>query len=49
MQVSAEIRWFWPEQQPEELADWFRDKAVHSFPHGGGESRIDFYFVDRDS
>jgi hypothetical protein len=48
MQVSAEIRWFWPELEPTDLAGWFQDKAVHNFSPGGGETRVDLYLVDRD-
>lgn len=46
MQVSAEIRWFWPNKEPTDLARWFKDQTVHNLPAGGGESRTDLYLVD---
>jgi len=47
MQVSAEVRWFWPDL-PTELDEWFRRSASHPFPAGGGKQRNDDYLVDPD-
>jgi len=44
--VSAELRWFWSEEEPVELASWFHSRDVHPFAPGGGETRVDRYLVD---
>jgi hypothetical protein len=46
MQVSAEVRWFWREDEPIVLAQWFRSKDAHGRTCGGGGIRIDKYLVD---
>ena len=47
MQVSAEIRWFWP-SLPNALKEWFC-AGEGNFPSaGGGVQRIDQYLVDKD-
>ena len=40
MQVSAEIRWFWPTACPERIDTWFRTGPM---PPGGGSTREDEY------
>lgn len=45
MQVSAEIRWFWP-AAPDGLGDWFLDSATHGCAASGGNIRIDQYLRD---
>lgn len=47
MSISAELRWFWPEAAPHDLAAWFRGAATHQWPAGGGRLRSDTYVVDR--
>jgi hypothetical protein len=47
MSLSAELRWFWPEAEPHDLAAWFRGAAAHQWPAGGGRLRDDTYIVDR--
>lgn len=46
MQVSAEIRWFWRDDPPAGLDEWFRDAGVHGCPVGDPETRIDVYLRD---
>jgi len=48
MQVSAEIRWFWPDQPPEGLQDWFVDSYEGGCAAGGGldSPRLDIYLLD---
>ncbi len=45
MQVSAEIRWFWPGSPPPTFQDWFWDAHAqrHECPPGGGNWRSDEY------
>src|SRR5258708_2279005 len=44
MQVSAEIRWFWPDPGPADLKDWFLSCELHGCaPGGGAEVRTDKY------
>src|SRR5262245_5499282 len=45
MQVSAEIRWFWP-AEPIDLVRWFHNPEVHSCQPGGGKLREDAYLRD---
>jgi hypothetical protein len=40
MQISAELRWFWPDSCPEGLESWFNDRDP---PPGGGGVRVDEY------
>jgi len=46
MQLSAEIRWFWPDSLPEGLSDWFRSGSDVYCGAGGGISRVDTYLRD---
>lgn len=47
MQLSAEIRWFWPENPPAGLQDWFLKANEGGFQAGGGErERRDDYLRD---
>jgi hypothetical protein len=43
MQVSAEIRWFWPTTCPEAIESWFRSAPE---PPGGGKPREDEYLYE---
>jgi hypothetical protein len=45
MQVSAEVRWFWADTPPSDLADWYRRRAGQHAP-GGGLHREDVYLLD---
>ena len=45
MQVSAEIRWFWPEE-PTAVVDWFHDRTIHRLSPGQEDERIDCYLHD---
>ncbi len=50
MQISAEVRWFWKEEAPFELKEWFHDPAVHGrSPGGGPPARYDIYLVTESS
>ena len=40
MLLSAEMRWFWPDQCPQDLERWFFDAPAQA---GGGKSRRDEY------
>jgi hypothetical protein len=44
MQVSAEIRWFWPDKIPDAVDLWFRNRSLPA--GGGGEPRDDVYLHD---
>jgi hypothetical protein len=45
MMVSAELRWFWKDEPPSDMSDWFHGGDV---PAGGGcELRRDRYFPHR--
>lgn len=47
MQLSAEIRWFWPEGQAPGLHEWFVPGRGHGgVVAGGGTSRVDVYLHD---
>jgi hypothetical protein len=46
LQISAEIRWFWPNTPPAGLEDWFRNAEAHGCVAGGGKSRLDEYLRD---
>ncbi len=46
MQVSAEIRWFWRDDPPAGLENWFRDAHTHGCPAGDEETRTDVYLHD---
>ena len=47
MQVSAELRWFWPAQAPEGLEDWFCKSSTSYVAAGGGdEGRADIYLME---
>lgn len=47
MQLSAEIRWFWPERPPSGLKDWFVNASGDVFAAGGGKpGREDEYLRD---
>jgi hypothetical protein len=43
MQISAEIRWFWPIRCPEPIETWFRGGATEP---GGGSLREDQYLYE---
>lgn len=44
MQVSAEVRWFWPDRPAEGLEDWFRNRGGSQWcAAGGGGVREDRY------
>lgn len=45
MQLSAEIRWFWPTSSLQELKNWFVSETAHGLPCGGGGDRDDAYFL----
>jgi hypothetical protein len=46
MLISAEVRWFWKEEAPFELKEWFQDPKVHGCSPGGGPpARFDIYLV----
>jgi hypothetical protein len=44
--ISAEIRWFWPDEAPAGLQEWFTSPAAHGCPAGGGQPRVDAYLKD---
>ena len=46
MQVSAEIRWFWRNNPPLNLVEWFRNHGAGNCPAGGGKERVDEYLYD---
>lgn len=46
MQVSAEIRWFWPNLPPAGLRAWFCEAGADWCAAGGGNKRIDEYLSD---
>lgn len=47
MQVSAEVRWFWPNRPADGLERWFVDGAAHAgVAAGGGDLRVDEYLVE---
>jgi hypothetical protein len=46
MQVTAEMRWFWPYTDHLEVLNWFNSEEVHEFAPGGGQNRIDSYLFD---
>ncbi len=46
MQVTAEMRWFWPYTDHLEVLNWFSNEEVHEFAPGGGQNRIDSYLFD---
>jgi hypothetical protein len=46
MQLSAEIRWFWPDSPPPQLDEWFCNSPKHVCSVGGGEPRVDEYLSD---
>jgi len=46
MQISAEIRWFWPREAPAGLQEWFTSASAHRCPAGGGQPRVDAYLRD---
>jgi len=47
MQISAEIRWFWKDPEPERLRTWFADPTYHGCAAGGGPpARIDKYLEE---
>ncbi len=46
MQVSAEIRWFWRNEPPPGLKDWFCKADHHFCSAGGGGTRMDEYLRD---
>jgi hypothetical protein len=46
MQVSAEIRWFWPSMPPSGLEEWFMSVDAHGCTPGGGGIREDVYLRD---
>lgn len=48
MLVSAEIRWFWPNDPPIGLEEWFLSTKNHPYVAGGGaEGRCDRYLRDK--
>lgn len=46
MQVTAEIRWFWRDDEPRDVLDWFVSADVHGEPTATPPSRVDRYLVD---
>ena len=48
MEVSAELRWFWVNDVPLGLKDWFIQLSLHPFPLGSKEYRKDVYLYDSD-
>jgi hypothetical protein len=40
--MTAELRWFWKEQCPGPLREWFQHRAGRGAP-GGGATRVDVY------
>jgi hypothetical protein len=44
MMVSAEARWFWPEDCPSAVREWFERGISKIRPGGADEDRIDQYF-----
>lgn len=49
MLISAEIRWFWQGDAPDNLRQWFMDEGVHKCGAGGGPpDREDIYLVEGD-
>ncbi len=50
MLISAEVRWFWKEEAPFELKEWFHDSMLHGCSPGGGPpARYDIYLVTESS
>ena len=46
MLISAEVRWFWKEEAPFELKEWFHNPKMHGCSPGGGPPpRDDMYLV----
>jgi hypothetical protein len=45
MEISAELRWFWFEQCPEQVEAWFMSENGRP-PAGGGKTRTDEYLHD---
>jgi hypothetical protein len=46
MQISAEARWFWANNPPKDLTDWFRNGSETYCSAGGGKKRTDVYLND---
>jgi hypothetical protein len=46
MAISAEIRWFWRKDDSKEISSWFLSPSIHGHEAGGGQVRIDAYWVD---
>jgi hypothetical protein len=46
MQLSAEVRWFWSDDAPVDLKNWFQFSGLKP---GGGESRRDIYFHEKSN
>lgn len=46
MQISAEIRWFWPDEPPTGLQAWFCNAGNKYCAAGGGKTRMDEYLYD---
>ncbi|MGZ8222097.1 MAG: hypothetical protein ACXWT0_10655 [Methylobacter sp.] len=46
MQLSAEVRWFWPNEPPSGLQAWFCHADSQWCAAGGGEARVDEYLCD---
>jgi hypothetical protein len=47
VQVTAEIRWFWRDDESQELVDWFASPTVHDGQHAAPPGRVDRYLVDK--
>ena len=49
MMLSCETRWFWKDEAPAGLLEWFSDSAVHGCAPGGGvPGRQDIYLKGDD-
>jgi hypothetical protein len=46
MLVSAEVRWFWPDEPPNGLFDWFVGSSHHPSVAGDPSERVDEYLRD---
>lgn len=46
MQLTAEIRWFWPNNPPAGLFDWYCDSQIHGLPAAAELPRTDKYLCD---
>lgn len=46
MQLSAELRWFWKDELPEGLFEWFCEGRGETCAAGGGKVRQDVYLRD---